>query len=353
VPADVTAVEKDTGLVKAIDLDTEPTSAVHCTISVVICSYADWRWREFREACASVRAQLAEGDELVVVVDHNDRLLAEARADLPWARVAANEGRQGLSDARNTGVRLSRGDVVAFLDDDAAARPGWLAGLRESFEESEVAVVGTAVWPRWEGGRPPRWFPAEFGWVIGCSYRGLPEVKATVRNPIGASMAVRRAVFAQVGTFSKAIGRVGTTPVGCEETEFCIRVAAGGGRQVIFNPRYAVDHSVPAARQTARYFVRRCYHEGRSKRIVSLLQGTGAGLASERRYVRVTLPAAVFRNVAGAGRRPAGLLRAVAILLGLTSTVLGYAVESTRRGPLAGAGRSGPAPVREPAGRHR
>ena len=313
----------------------EPTSALHCSISIVICSYADWRWEDFLEACSSVRAQMTARDELVVVIDHNDDLAAKARAELPWARVAVNEGKKGLSDARNTGVRLSRCDVVAFLDDDAAARPGWLTSLRESFESGEVAVAGTAVQPRWEGGRAPNWFPPEFGWVVGCSYRGLPEVKATVRNPIGASMAVRRAVFGQVGGFSDTIGRVGTTPVGCEETEFCIRVTAHGGHTVVFDPMSAVDHFVPAVRQTMRYFVRRCFHEGRSKRIVALLQGTGASLASERRYVRVTLPSGVFMAVKGAPRDPAGLLRAGVLLLGLACTVFGYAVESMQRGHIA------------------
>jgi GT2 family glycosyltransferase len=300
-----------------------PQTVAGCSISVVICSYADWRWDDLRRACASVEAQVGTKDELIAVIDHNDELLAKARAQLPGVRVVHNDGKQGLSDGRNTGVRVSHGDVVAFLDDDAVARPGWLAGLRDTFASSEVAVAGTAVQPRWEGGRPPRWFPDEFGWVVGCSYRGLPKVKTTVRNPIGASMAVRRTVFGQVGGFSDVIGRVGTTPAGCEETEFCIRVTAqGDGHQVIFDPMTAVDHFVPAVRQTMKYFISRCFHEGRSKRIVSLLQGTGAGLSSERRYVRVTLPTAVFSGIAGAMRRPAGLLRAAVVLIGLSSTIL-------------------------------
>jgi glucosyl-dolichyl phosphate glucuronosyltransferase len=305
------------------------------TISVVICSYADWRWDDFQRACVSVERQLADGDELVVVIDHNDGLLARARAEFPRARVVANAGRKGLSDARNTGVETSRGDVVAFLDDDAVAAPGWVAGLREAFGPDEVAVAGTLVRPNWEGGRKPSWFPEEFGWVVGCSYRGLPEVKTTVRNPIGASMAVRRTVFGKVGGFSDAIGRVGTKPVGCEETEFCIRVSAHDPNyKVVFDPFAAVDHYVPAVRQTMKYFVSRCYHEGRSKRIVSLLQGTTAGLSSERQYVRVTLPSAVIKGVAGSFRRPSGLLRAGVVVIGLGSTVLGYVVESFQRGQV-------------------
>jgi GT2 family glycosyltransferase len=310
-------------------------SSTDPTVSVVICSYADWRWADLARARASVAAQLATGDELIVVVDHNASLLARASAEFAGAHVIANAGKQGLSDARNTGVEAARGDVVAFLDDDAAARPGWLDGLRDAFRDDAVAVAGTWVEPRWEGGRKPSWFPAEFGWVVGCSYVGLPKIKTTVRNPIGASMAVRRAVFAEVGGFSDAIGRVGTKPVGCEETEFCIRVTAGdSGRQVLFDPDVAVDHYVPAARQTVGYFLSRCYHEGRSKRIVALLQGTDAGLSSERTYARVTLPAAVLRGLAEAPRRPAGLLRAAMVVAGLGSTVLGYGVESLRRGAV-------------------
>ena len=308
----------------------------NCSISVVICSYADWRWDDLRRACASVETQLVAGDELIVVIDYNDELYARAAAELPGARIVRNAGKQGLSNARNTGVAQSRGEVVAFLDDDAVARPGWMAGLRDTFAGPDVAVAGTAVEPRWEGGQAPRWFPAEFGWVVGCSYRGLPEQRAAVRNPIGASMAVRRAVFAQVGGFSDAIGRVGTKPVGCEETEFCIRVTARNADQkVVFDPHSAVDHYVPAGRQTMRYFVRRCYHEGRSKRIVSLLQGTTAGLSAERHYVRVTLPSAVLRGVTGAIRRPSELLRAGVVLVGLGSTVLGYVSETMQRGALS------------------
>jgi glucosyl-dolichyl phosphate glucuronosyltransferase len=310
-------------------------SSTDPTVSVVICSYADWRWADLARARASVAAQLTPGDELIVVVDHNASLLARAAAEFAGAHVIANAGKQGLSDARNTGVEAARGDVVAFLDDDAAARPGWLEGLRDAFRDDAVAVAGTWVEPRWEGGRRPEWFPAEFGWVVGCSYVGLPKIKTTVRNPIGASMAVRRAVFAEVGGFSDAIGRVGTKPVGCEETEFCIRVTArDSGRIVLFDPDAAVDHYVPAARQTVRYFVSRCYHEGRSKRIVALLQGTDAGLSSERTYARVTLPAAVLRGLAESPRRPAGLLRAAMVVVGLGSTVLGYGVESLRRGAV-------------------
>ncbi|MET0414407.1 MAG: glycosyltransferase family 2 protein, partial [Actinoplanes sp.] len=268
------------------------------SITVVICSYTLQRWEDLCEAAASVTPQLTSADELVIVVDHSPSLLRLARTQFKDCRVIANDGQQGLSDARNTGVAASRGTVVAFLDDDATARPGWLESIRATFERGDVAVTGTRVEPRWQGSAAPKWFPEEFGWVVGCSYRGLPTQRRAVRNPIGASMAIRRSSFDAVGGFSRLMGRVGTLPVGCEETEFCIRLTkASPDARVMFDPGAAVDHFVPRQRQTVKYFLSRCYHEGRSKAAVARLGGTKTALSAERHYVRSVLPRAVLRSL--------------------------------------------------------
>jgi GT2 family glycosyltransferase len=297
------------------------------SVSVVICSYTERRWAELQQACVSVLAQLQPGDDLLLIVDYNQELLERATAEIAGVRVLPNTGQRGLSAARNTGVEASGGDVVVFLDDDAAARPGWLRRLRDVFAEGDVVVAGTSVAPRWEGGSAPAWFPAEFGWVVGCSYLGLPTERSPIRNPIGASMAVRRSIFAQVGGFSEVVGRVGTLPVGCEETEFCIRTARSRpGSRILLEPDAYVDHLVPVARQTLGYFLRRCYHEGRSKRAVARMSSAQAALESERRYVRAVLPAGVLRGIGQAVRRPRALLRSGAIVLGLSATVAGFLV---------------------------
>ena len=64
-----------------------------------------------------------------MVVDHNDALLARAKAEFPGVTVLPNAHAQGLSGARNTGIEAGTGDVVGFLDDDAAAEPAWAARL--------------------------------------------------------------------------------------------------------------------------------------------------------------------------------------------------------------------------------
>ena len=294
-------------------------------MTVVVCTYSDRRWAELAAATTAVAAQLEPQDELVVVVDHNPGLLERARAELP-GRVVPNRHGRGLSGARNTGVDEATGTVVAFLDDDALPPPGWVGSWRAALADERVVGVGGAVEPAWEGGTAPRWFPLEFGWVVGCDYVGLPPGGSVIRNPIGASMALRRSALAGVGGFSELVGRVGTLPVGCEETELGIRLAAADpGARIVRDAGAPVRHLVPAERQRVRYFLSRCYHEGRSKRILSSLVGTDSGLASERRYVTRVLPLGVLRHLAAAARGDVyGLHRAALVVAGLLTTGLGY-----------------------------
>lgn len=293
------------------------------TMSVVICAYTPRRWDDLCAAVASVRAQLRPGDECLVVIDYHDELLARATAGLTGVRVVSNVETKGLSGARNSGITYSTGDFVAFLDDDATAVPGWLDGLRNALAERDVMGAGGAVNPWWPNGTRPRWFPPEFDWVVGCTYLGLPVKATDVRNVIGAGMAFRREAFELAGTFSDEVGRVGTVPTGCEETELCIRIRqAKPGLRIRFLPEIEVRHRVTPDRLTVRYFLRRCLGEGRSKARVSRLVGGDDGLASERDYTRRVLPRGFVREL-GRGRVKAAAL----MVAGLACAGIGYLAE--------------------------
>jgi GT2 family glycosyltransferase len=293
--------------------------------SVVVCAFTLERWDDLVAALSSVRAQEPPGRELILVIDYNATLLARARADLSGVTIVENSGPRGLSGARNSGVAIASGSVVAFLDDDAVAQPGWLAGLCRPFEDPAVLGTGGRADAAWDTARPS-WFPAEFDWVVGCSYRGLPQVVATVRNPLGCSMAIRRSVFERVGGFRPEVGRLGTRPAGCEETELCIRAAqAEPGGRFVYVPTAAVRHRVPAARARWAYFRSRCLAEGRSKAIVATLAGSRSGLSSERAYMLRILPRGVGAGLVGPLRGDRwGPVRAAVIVLGLATTTLGY-----------------------------
>jgi glycosyltransferase involved in cell wall biosynthesis len=231
-----------------------------------------------------------------------------------------------LSGARNTGLAHAEAEVVAFVDDDARVLPGWLDRLTAAYADPGVIGVGGAAIPMWPAAEP-RWFPAEFSWVVGCSWTGLPESAAAVRNLIGCNMSFRREVFADVGDFTVGMGRVGKVPVGCEETELCIRIHQRRPDAVIlYDPAVRVLHAMSADRRRWRYFRTRCYGEGLSKALVADRVGPADGLASERTYVARVLPRGVARGCADAARGDlAGLGRAAAIVAGLAFVAAGYA----------------------------
>ncbi len=296
------------------------------TFSVVICAYTEDRWADLQAAVSSVLAQTLPPLEVIVVVDHNPDLLARVRTELPAVRATANAEARGLAGARNTGVRLASGEVVAFLDDDARSAPDWLAQLAPHYRRRDVLGVGGLVRPLWSVA-PPSWWPVEFNWVVGCSYLGMPTETALVRNFIGANMSFRRSLFGSVGGFRTEVGRVGTTPLGCEETELCIRAQQRFPTgELVYEPRAAVDHRVTSVRASWGYFRSRCYAEGRSKALVARFVGARDGLRAERRHLTRVLPAgaasAVRRGVARA--QLSELARAAAIVAGVAASSAGY-----------------------------
>jgi hypothetical protein len=164
----------------------------------------------------------------------------------------------------------------------------------------------------------------------------LPGDAAEIRNPIGTNMAFRRSVLEQVGGFTDGIGRVGRTPLGCEETELSIRARAATGGRIVQLHDANVEHRVSTERARWRYFRQRCWAEGLSKAVVSRNVGSNAALLSERSYVLHTLPTGFWRGLTDAARGDrAGLARAGAIVTGLMITAAGYV-----RGLLSRGGRA-------------
>jgi glucosyl-dolichyl phosphate glucuronosyltransferase len=313
------------------------------SVSVVICAYTERRWDDTLAAAASVSSQSYPAEELIVVVDHNRPLYERLKSALPDVMVVENREQQGLSGGRNTGIAAASGEVVAFLDDDAVADVDWLKFMIASYEEPGVVGVGGLTLPKWDT-RRPRWFPEQFDWVVGCTYVGMPDHRAPVRNLLGGNASFRREVFGQVGGFRSGIGRAqGKRPLGCEETEFCIRLTQQMPSAVLlFDNRAKIWHRVGAERARFAYYRSRCYAEGFSKAMVTRSVGASDGLSSERRYTTRTLPRGVVRGLGDAlSGDAAGVGRASAIIAGLATVTAGYAVGVLSGGGGLGGSRKG------------
>jgi GT2 family glycosyltransferase len=294
--------------------------------SVIIRTYTEERWDFLVETIGSVLNQSYRPDQLILVVDHNPALLERLQTTFPQAITVASETR-GSSAAFNTGVHHATGEILAFIDDDAVAEPNWLETLVAHYSDDKVAGVGGKIIPNWLAGRPA-WFPEEFLWVNGCTYRGLPDTVAPLRNLIGCNMSLRRSLVEQVGGFSEnvGLGHQGKLPLGCEETELCIRLRQQIPGAVLLNePKAIVHHKVPASRSLFHYFRSRCYLEGQSKAIISRLLGAQDGLSAESSYTLKVLPLGVLRGIGETLRGDkSGVQRSGAIVVGLVTTVVSY-----------------------------
>ncbi len=295
------------------------------TISVIIPAYTMDRWDTLVGAVRSCEKQTLEPDQVIVVIDYNDELLARATEEFPRVRVVANQSTKGVSGARNTAVAVATGTIIACLDDDAYAEADWLEKLTSPLADPRIVGVGGWILPHWPG-EVPNWFPETFYWILGCSYAGLPQTNSSIRNAIGANMAIRRKVFELVGGFAEGIGRLNLIPLGCEETEIAIRyTAAYPDERFVMNREAVVHQVIPASRLTWHYFWSRCWSEGLSKAAVAYLVGFDSGLSAERRHLARAIPTEfvqTFRRIFVQPRD--AIFRLGLLLVGTTCAASGF-----------------------------
>jgi len=295
------------------------------SISVVICAYTEKRWDDICEAVDSVRHQ-DQAAQIVLVIDYNEALLNRAYKTFADIKVVPNHYERGLSGARNTGIEVSNGQLIGFLDDDAVAAPDWLSSLVEACKGQDILGATATVEPRWLGSRPG-WLPDEFLWTIGCSYRGLPTKREEVRNLFGGAMLMKRSVFEAVGGFNSLIGRKGSFPLSCEDTELCIRATQSlPAYRFLLEPKAVIYHKINTDRLTWKYFRVRCFAEGLSKAFLAGIVHKRGVLNTERSYVLHTLSIGFMRGLFDIVRlKPSGFEKSSAILLGLSYACSGYA----------------------------
>jgi GT2 family glycosyltransferase len=289
-------------------------------VSVVVCAHTMDRWDDIVAGQAALAVQTLPAVETILVIDHNPELLSRAQQAFPGITVLENAGRGGASGARNTGVAVATGDVVAFVDDDARPEPDWLERLLAAYDDAAVMAVGGVARPVWPKGRPDH-LPPELDWLVGCTYLGQPTQRADVRNLWGCNMSVRRFLFEELGGFDEDAGRIGLIPLGAEETELCIRIAQRRpGSRVVFEPAAVVHHRVTPARTQFSYLRSRSHAEGVSKAAMARLVGARDATSEESRYVTRVLTAGLRRELGRGIRGDRAGWRAAAGIVTCVST---------------------------------
>jgi glycosyltransferase involved in cell wall biosynthesis len=240
-------------------------------VTVIMCTYN--RCESLAEALESVAASQMPDfiDWEVLVVDNNSKdrtreVAAEFCQRQPGRFRYIFEPQQGLSNARNAGIREARGEVIAFMDDDETVAPMWLQNLTASFHDGIWAGAGGRVCPPGDF-RQPKWLTLDGGVMDSSGVLALfdagPSAGKLEKPPFGANMAFRKSVFEKYGGFRPELGRCGNDLIGNEDTEFGGRLLAAG-ECLRYEPSAIVYHPVSKERLNKKYFLAWWFAYGRA-----------------------------------------------------------------------------------------
>ena len=248
-------------------------------LSLIIATYN--RAEQLMVTLDSVARQALSADRWeCIVVDNNSmddtRQRVEAfTAEHPQLNVVYHlEQNQGLSYARNAGIAKAQGDIIAFVDDDERIVPEFVEAYVELFDSKADAMsAGGKIVAEYPTGCP-RWMSHYTEQPIANPMDFGSEVKLFPKHriPGGGNMAMRRAVFEEVGVFNTNLGRTGGRLIGGEESELFERMAERG-MACYYVPRAVMYHIIPESKLQADYFERLSYNTGISQRLRAEMRG--------------------------------------------------------------------------------
>jgi glycosyltransferase involved in cell wall biosynthesis len=293
------------------------------TISVVICAFSLDRFDKTLESINSIINNTYKNTEIILVIDGNDKLKQRMESKFESMNnitIVGNEKNEGASISRNLGVRHAKGEIIAFIDDDGYASPGWLDHIVKDFcNHPEVDVIGGKLLPIYED--KSRQLPEEILWIVGGTYKGHPENMQTVRNVFTGNMAVRRSVFKDV-SFEVMYDKKETF-LYCElshqleDTLFCVRINNINSNSILYDPEMIAYHHVPKEKLEIRYIVKEAFFEGVLKAKLEHINRKDT-LSHEHNYLNFIL-ASIVKDFCTLDIRNGMLL-----LLTMSSVSIGY-----------------------------
>ncbi len=249
-------------------------------ISVILCTYNRDRY------IFNVLQSIAEGDlphseYEIVLVDNNSNDNTKAECDRFVERypdIKFNycvERQQGLSYARNCGIRQAKGDLLVYVDDDALVNKEYLSTYADFFARNGNAVAaGGPILPQYDGCEEPEWMSHYTRQLVtGKLYLGEREREFPHDAfPGGGNAAYRKSVFDAVGLFNVELGRKGNSLIGAEEKDLFDKMTSRG-MKFYYLPTAILYHLIPPKKLTKDYFNRLTYGIGVSEHYRTLQIG--------------------------------------------------------------------------------
>ena len=234
-------------------------------ISIIICAFSPKRFDMTVGCINSIFDNTYKNYEIILIIDGNERLkhkIEDRFKDIDKISVIGNEKDDGPSVARNHGIEIANGDIIAFIDDDGVAPNDWLERISKNFSDNpDIIVIGGKLLPIYNNKYR---LPEELLWIVGCTYKGHPENKQFMRNVISANMAAKKDIFKEIKfeTMFKNKNRFLAPIKQLEDTLFCVRINNIINNAVLYDPDIIVYHNVPIERLRIGYILKRTLSEG-------------------------------------------------------------------------------------------
>lgn len=230
-------------------------------LSIIICTYN--REQYLGETLERLAANRYDGSWELVLVNNNSTdstaqicaTFQTAHPEVPFRYVL--ETNQGLSHARNRGMREAKGDWLVFLDDDAFVEHDYLDRLvRYIHDIPDMEAFGGRIYPLFETGKRPDWLCRwNRSWLSAIDKGNHVARFEGAEFPIGANMGFSRRMYERCGEFDTTLGRSGKNLIGGEEKDYFLRIHRLAV-PVYYLPEIAVQHCIPPHRTTWDYIRR-------------------------------------------------------------------------------------------------
>ena len=241
-------------------------------ISVIIPTYN--RAILLRKALQSIiRQTLSKKEFEVIVIDNNS---TDGTAEIVnqysynWNNLKYfHESSFGLHAARHRGLNESAGEILVFADDDIEAFPSWLEGIKESFMNNNVALVGGKNISLYESD-PPDWLRKLWISVEGGRY--LPDFSLldfgdTIKEVepyfiFGCNFSIRKKILFEIKGFHPDGMPQNLLKYRGDGETFVAKQVKNLGYTILYNPKASVNHFVPTSRMSLEYIKKRAFSEG-------------------------------------------------------------------------------------------
>lgn len=249
-------------------------------VSVIICTY---NREKFLPDCLESLVQQNSNPNLyeVIIINNNssdstDAICQKFIADHAGHHLVYHvETQQGLSYARNAGIKLSNGEILCYIDDDAIAQSNFIEEIIQAFDKNpQMDGMGGKILAKFES-QIPAWHNKFTSPPLFSTHDLGEKEKYYLKSqyPIGCNMAVKRSVIDDIGKFNVKLGRTGKKLLGGEEKDFFQRMKSKNYK-IKYIPSVVVQHQIDSYRTDKEFVEKLSKRMGESKKIFARMNSS-------------------------------------------------------------------------------